>query len=140
MRRKQIDPELPFDSQVRSPTKYLLITGAACAGKTSAAKFISNELGYRHIECETYLASVKEKLIAPEDGEELPFRKVIAHFASLVSGSGNTPIIIDGLPLEAKEVENWTKAVGPAIVLNLKVDERELIRRTRKKAEGDLNA
>jgi len=83
---------------------------------------------------------VKEKLIAPEDGEELPFRKVIAHFASLVSSSGNSPILIDGLPLEGKDVEAWTKAVGAPIVINLKVDERELIRRTRKKAEGDLNA
>lgn len=116
------------------------MTGAACAGKTSAAKFIASELGYRHIEYEPYLATVKEKLIAPEDGEELPFRKVIAHFASVVATSANTPVIIDGLPLDAKEVENWTKAVGPATVLNLKVDERELIRRTRKKAEGDLAA
>lgn len=44
-------------------------------------------MGYRHIEYEPYLASVKEKLIAPEDGEELPFRKVIAHFAGLVAAS-----------------------------------------------------
>lgn len=79
-------------------------------------------------------------MIAPEDGEELPFRKVIAHFASLVSSSGNSPILIDGLPLEGKDVEAWTKTVGAPIVINLKVDERELIRRTRKKAEGDLNA
>lgn len=117
-----------------------MVSGAPCAGKTSAAKFIAGELGYRHIEYEPYLASVKEKLIAPEDGEELPFRKVIAHFAGLVAASGNTPILIDGLPLDPKEVENWTKAVGPATVLNLKVEERELIRRTRKKAEADLAA
>jgi broad-specificity NMP kinase len=140
LRRKQIDLELPFESQVRSTTKYLLVTGAACAGKTSAAKFIAAEMGYRHIEYEAYLATVKEKLIAPEDGEELPFRKVVAHFASLVAASGSTPLLIDGPAIDAKEVENWTKAVGPAIVLNLKVDERELIRRTRKKAEGDLAA
>jgi broad-specificity NMP kinase len=139
-RRRQVNPELPFENQVTPRTKYLLVTGAACAGKTSACKFIAAEMGYRHVEYEPYLASVKEKLIAPEDGEELPFRKVIAHFATLVSASGNTPLLIDGLPLDAKDVEAWTKAVGPATVLNLKVDERELIRRTRKKAEGDLAA
>ena len=48
--------------------------------------------------------------------------------------------MIDGLPLDAKDVEAWTKAVGAPIAINLKVDERELIRRTRKKAEGDVNA
>ncbi len=44
------------------------------------------------------------------------------------------------MSLDAKDIEAWTKAVGPPTVLNLKVDEKELIRRTRKKAEGDLNA
>jgi hypothetical protein len=79
-------------------------------------------------------------LIAPEDGEELPFRKVIAHFATIIAESGNTPILIDGLNLDTKEIENWVKIVGPPIVLNLKVEEKELIRRTRRKNEADLAA
>lgn len=41
-RRKQVDPELPFDSQVTPRVKYLLVSGAACVGKSSAAKFIAS--------------------------------------------------------------------------------------------------
>lgn len=37
-----MDPELPFDSQVTPRIKYLLVSGAACVGKSSAAKFIAN--------------------------------------------------------------------------------------------------
>ena len=54
--------------------------------------------------------------------------------------SGDTPILIDGLNLDAKEIDNWVKQVGPPTVINLKVDEKELIRRTRRKNEGDVNA
>lgn len=97
-------------------------------------------MGYRHIEYQPYIAGIKEKLIAPEDGEELPFKKIIGHFAAQVSSSGNTPLLIDGLPLDPKDIQSWTKTVGPATVLNLKVEEKELVRRTRKKAEADLTA
>lgn len=109
-------------------------------GKTSAAKYICSKYGYKHIEYEPYIASVKEKLITPEEGEELPFKKVIGHFTTLIKESGNTPLLIDGLPLDWKDIDNWVKANGPPIVLNLKTEEKELIRRTRKKNEGDLAA
>lgn len=49
-RRKQIDADLPFDSQVTPRTKYLLVSGAGCSGKTTASKFMAGEMGYRHIE------------------------------------------------------------------------------------------
>lgn len=86
------------------------------------------------------MASVKEKLMTPEDGEDLPFKKVIRHFSTMVSQSGDTPILIDGLPLDWKDIDSWVQVVGPPVVLNLKAEEKELIRRTRKKNEGDLTA
>jgi len=97
-------------------------------------------LGYKHIEYEPYLASIKEKLIAPEDGEELPFHKVIKHFGQLIASSDNSPLVIDGINIDWKDIDNWVKSNGPPTVLNLKVDEKELIRRTRKKNEADLAA
>lgn len=139
-RRKYIHLDFPFEKQISSPVKYLVLAGPPCVGKTSAAKFISSELGYRHIEYEPYVASIKEKLIAPEDGEELPFRKVIAHFATLVANSGSAPLLIDGLNVDWKDIDSWVKANGPPLVINLKTDDKELTRRTRKKNEADLAA
>lgn len=140
MKRRQIEPDIPFETQLQTFRKYLFVTGAPCAGKTTASKYIASEFGYKHIEYEPYVASIKEKLIAPEDGEELPFRKIIAHFNTLVAESGSSPLVIDGINLDLKEVENWVKVVGPPTVLNLKVEEKELTRRTRKKNEADVNA
>lgn len=65
-------------------TKYLVVSGPPCVGKTSASKYICTTYGYKHIEYEPYLASVKEKLIAPEDGEDLPFAKIVKHFKTLI--------------------------------------------------------
>ena len=48
--------------------------------------------------------------------------------------------MIDGLPYSGNDLEEWTKVVGAPTVLNLRVDENEQIKRTRKKAEGDLAA
>lgn len=79
-------------------------------------------------------------MIAPEDGEELPFHKIIKHFNSLISNSGENPILIDGLNLDWKDLDNWVAANGAPIVFNLKTDEKELIRRTRRKNEADVNA
>lgn len=79
-------------------------------------------------------------MITPEDGEDLPFKKVISHFGTLIKECGDTPILIDGLPLDWKDIDAWVEANGPPIVLNLKTEEKELIRRMRKKNEGDLAA
>jgi hypothetical protein len=51
-------------------------------------------------------------------------RKIISHFATLVKESGDTPILIDGLNLDAKEIDNWVKQVGPPTIINLKVEEK----------------
>jgi broad-specificity NMP kinase len=54
---------------LKTVIKYFAVTGPSCVGKTSASKLIATDGGYRHIEYEPYIASIKEKLIAPEDGE-----------------------------------------------------------------------
>ena len=104
LKRRKISPQLPFAGQIQNWNKYLLVSGAPCSGKTSAAKYISSQLGYKHIQYEPYLASIKQKLISPEDGEELPFKKVIQHFKGLIEASADVPLIIDGLSLECKDI------------------------------------
>lgn len=57
--RKPIDPDFSFELQIRKHQKYLMVSGPPCVGKTSAAKYIASNYGYKHIEYEPYLASVK---------------------------------------------------------------------------------
>jgi len=83
-KRKQFHLDVSFDKQLRSHTKYIIIAGPSCVGKTCAAKYISSNYGYKHIEYEPYIASVKEKLMGSEEGEEVPFPKIIKHFTSLI--------------------------------------------------------
>jgi hypothetical protein len=40
-RRRAIDVDFPFEKQLQTSIKYLAITGPSCAGKTTAAKYIS---------------------------------------------------------------------------------------------------
>jgi hypothetical protein len=42
LRRKQIDLDFPLENQIKSFTKYFIVTGPPCSGKTSASKFASN--------------------------------------------------------------------------------------------------
>ena len=116
------------------------MNGPSCSGKSCVAKFICNEYGYKMIEFEPYLANIKEKLMGPDDGEELPVKKVFAHFASLLKEDPNCVYLFDGFPYEGKDLEAWIETVGAPCVINLKVDDNELIMRMRKKAEGDLKA
>lgn len=39
--------------------EYWIVNGASCSGKTTAAKYISNEFGYKLIEFETFLPTVQ---------------------------------------------------------------------------------
>ena len=48
--------------------------------------------------------------------------------------------MIDGLALDCKDIDAWVQANGPPTILNLKLEEQDLITRTRKKNEGDLAA
>ena len=48
--------------------------------------------------------------------------------------------MIDGINFDWKEIDNWVEANGAPTIINLKLeDEKELIKRQRKKAEGDVN-
>jgi len=58
-RRKNIALDFPFEKQINTPIKYLVVSGPPCVGKTSAAKYISSEFGYKHIEYEPYVQSIK---------------------------------------------------------------------------------
>jgi hypothetical protein len=41
--------------------------------------------------------------------------------------------LIDGINVEWKDLDSWVALNGPPVVFNLKTDEKELIRRTRRK-------
>lgn len=81
------------------------------------------EFGFKLIEMETYLATVKEKLQGPEDGDEVPVKKVIEHFRDLLSADSRNTYVIDGLPYEKKDLEEWVRVVGVPRVLYLEVEE-----------------
>ena len=134
-----VNTQKPLGSQLESSTRYYLVTGAGSCGKTSASKVISSRFGFKHIEYESYLTALKEKLLTPEDGEDLPFNKVIAHFTTLINNS-SSPLLIDGLVLDAKQAQKWVVSNGRPHIINLNISENETIKRTRKKAEGDLAA
>jgi hypothetical protein len=76
-----------------------------------------------------------------DEGEgDIPFPKILKHFTTLIQESGETPLCIDGINLDWKNMDEWVKAIGPPIVINLKTtDEKELIKRGRKKREEDVN-
>ena len=58
----------------------------------------------------------------------------------MIAESGNCPLMIDGINFDWKEIDNWVEANGAPTIINLKLeDEKELIKRQRKKAEGDVN-
>ncbi len=61
--------EKPLEGYLNSSINYWLVHGVAGSGKTTVAKFLAKEYGFKLIEYEPYYASVKEKLLAPEDGE-----------------------------------------------------------------------
>ena len=62
-RRKQFDSNVCFEQQFKTSTKYFIIAGAQGVGKSSVAKYMCANYGFKHIEYETYLPSVKEKLM-----------------------------------------------------------------------------
>ena len=49
--RKHIALDYSFEKQIMKQTKYLIVAGPQGAGKTTAAKYIANTYGYKHIEC-----------------------------------------------------------------------------------------
>lgn len=74
-----------------------------------------------------------------EEGEEVPLPKIIKHFTSLIQECGDTPLVIDGINFEWKDIDCWVEANGPPTIINLKTDEKEMIKRYRKKTDADVN-
>ena len=120
--------------------EYWIVNGAACSGKSTVSKFICAEYGYKMIEFGPYMETAKEKLLGPDDGEEVPLKKILAHFASMIKDDCKSVYLFDGIPYEGKDLEAWIETVGAPCVINLKVEDNELIMRNRKKNEGDLKA
>jgi hypothetical protein len=60
-------------------------------------------------------------------------RKIVAHFKTVLTQNANDTYIIDGLPFENKDLEEWIKVIGPPSLVKLDVDIKESILRTRKK-------
>jgi len=52
----------------------------------------------------------------------LPFHKIIKHFNTLITSSGDHPILIDGINLDWKDIDKWVELNGPPVVFNLKTD------------------
>lgn len=61
-----MNQSLYVDLQAKSP--YWIVNGSGTCGKTSVAKFLSNEFGFRYIDYEAESAAAKEKIASPEDG------------------------------------------------------------------------
>lgn len=59
--------------------------------------------------------------MTPEDGEQLPVRKVIEHFRQMLNNDKDSTYVIDGLPYTGKDIENWIAAIGAPNVINLEV-------------------
>lgn len=58
----------------------------------------------------------------------------------MLSQNKDSICVIDGLTYEKDDLKQWINVVGVPSVINLQVEELEQIKRTRKKAEGDLAA
>lgn len=58
----------PLADQLSPKASYWVVGGASGSGKTTVAKYISEQFGYKMIEFEKDIAVVKEKLANPDEG------------------------------------------------------------------------
>ena len=93
-----MDQPMSFELQARRD--YWIVNGPGTCGKTTVAKYIAAEFGYKYIDYEAEAAAAKEKIASPEDGEEVPVKKFINYFSGMVKNDPNTTYIFDGLPYE----------------------------------------
>ena len=70
--------------------------GSIGIGKTEVSKYLANKLQIKHIEWESLISFLKEKL-GGEDGplEELPFKEIISHFKREFSNNSNYYLVFD---------------------------------------------
>ena len=99
------------------------MSGAIGSGKTTVAKYLQGEFGFKLIEFETELAAAKEKLVNPDEGEEVPLKKILNYFKNLLGQNKGTTCIIDGLTYEKDELRQWIEVVGVPSVINLEVEQ-----------------
>lgn len=76
---------MPLINQIQQSKRYWIIVGPQAVGKTIVAKYLESQYQLFYIEFEPYVSALKEKLLTPEDGEELPVKKVISHFKDLIA-------------------------------------------------------
>ena len=125
---------------MKPKVEYWIINGPIGSGKTTVAKYLQSQFGYKLIEFEAELAQAKEKLANPDEGEEVPLKKILNYFRQMLEQNKETVCVIDGITYEKNDLTQWIEVVGVPNIINLEVEELEQIKRTRKKAEGDLAA
>ena len=103
---------------------YWIINGATCSGKSTVAKHFQSEYGYKLIEFETYLPALKEKLANPDEGEEVPLKKILNHFQKELRDNSCCVYVLDGFPYDGKDLEAWIEVVGCPNIWNLDVEEK----------------
>ena len=86
---------------------YWVVGGASGSGKTTIAKYIADQFGYKFIEFDKDLAAVKEKLANPEEGEEVPLKKILNYYKNLVNSDKGCTYIFDSLPYENNDLVGW---------------------------------
>jgi adenylate kinase family enzyme len=46
-------------NQIKKSVEYWIVAGPSCSGKTTVAKYLAAEYGFKLIEYENYLAAIK---------------------------------------------------------------------------------
>ena len=67
-------------------------------------------------------------------------KKILNYYKNMIQNDKNCTYIFDCLTYENNDLAAWVECVGVPNIINIEVDEKEQIMRTRKKAEGDLGA
>ena len=120
--------------ELSEKANYWVVGGASGSGKTTIAKYIADQFGFKFIEFEKDLAAAKEKLANPEEGEEVPLKKILNYYKNMIQNDKNCTYIFDCLTYENNDLVAWVECVGVPNIINIEVDEKEQIMRTRKKA------
>ena len=71
---------------MKEKAKFWVVGGASGSGKTTVAKFIADNFGFKLIELEKDIGGVKEKLANPDEGEEVPLKKIINYYKKMIEG------------------------------------------------------
>lgn len=99
--------DFPLVNQIEQTRRYWIVVGSPGSGKTTVAKYLENQYQMVNIEFEPYVAGLKEKLLTPEDGDELPVRKVISHFKDLFAKNPEKEYLIDGFSYTNNDLKDW---------------------------------